>query len=127
LEESFMSMMTTCAVSPTFSRTQMNLSDSMVRVLNPMLAALMPTFWSWNENTQTFSCEHKPLRQKKSEFNKCSYTRCLPCRGIELRSLACQQFALATRINPSLNNNKSYHCRQNNGSDSSICCPIIAI
>ncbi len=36
------SMMTTCAVSPTFSRTQMNLSDSMVRVLNPMLAALIP-------------------------------------------------------------------------------------
>jgi hypothetical protein len=35
-------MMTTCAVSPTFSRTQMNLSDSMVRVLNPMLAALIP-------------------------------------------------------------------------------------
>jgi len=49
LEESFMSIMTTCAVSPTFSRTQMNLSDSMVRVLNPMLAALMPTFWSWKK------------------------------------------------------------------------------
>lgn len=36
------SMMTTCAVSPAFSRTQINLSDSIVRVLNPMLAALMP-------------------------------------------------------------------------------------
>lgn len=39
-----MSMMTTCAVSPTFSLTQINLSDSMVRVENPMLAALIPTF-----------------------------------------------------------------------------------
>ena len=44
LEESFMSIMTTWAVSPTFSRIQMNLSDSIVRVLNPMLAALIPTF-----------------------------------------------------------------------------------
>ena len=41
------SMMTTCAVSPTFSRTQMNLSDSMVRVLNPMLDAWIPTLVSW--------------------------------------------------------------------------------
>ncbi len=46
---SLRSMMTTCDVSPTFSRTHMNLSDSMVRVLNPMLAALMPTFWSYNQ------------------------------------------------------------------------------
>ena len=38
------SIITTCAVSPTFSRTHMNLSDSIVRVENPMLAALMPTF-----------------------------------------------------------------------------------
>ena len=38
------SIMTTCAVSPIFSRTQMNLSDSIVRVENPMLAALMPMF-----------------------------------------------------------------------------------
>lgn len=43
---SAMSMMTTCACSPTFSRMQMNLSDSMVRVLNPMLAGLIPRFWS---------------------------------------------------------------------------------
>ena len=41
---SAMSMMTTWELSPTFSRTQMNLSDSMVSVLNPMLAALIPTF-----------------------------------------------------------------------------------
>ena len=47
LAVSAMSMMTTWAVSPTRSRTQMYLSDSMVRVENPMLAALMPTFWSW--------------------------------------------------------------------------------
>lgn len=40
------SIMTTCAVSPTFSRTQINLSDSMVRVEKPMLAALMPTLCS---------------------------------------------------------------------------------
>ena len=43
---SAMSMMTTWAVSPTFSRTQMYLSDSMVRELNPMLAALIPTLVS---------------------------------------------------------------------------------
>ena len=40
------SMMTTWLVSPTFSRTQMYLSDSMVRLLKPMLAALMPTLVS---------------------------------------------------------------------------------
>lgn len=39
-----MSIMTTCAVSPIFSRTQINLSDSMVRVEKPMFAALMPIF-----------------------------------------------------------------------------------
>lgn len=44
---SFMSMITTWACSPTFSLMQMNLSDSIVRVLNPMFAGLMPRFWSW--------------------------------------------------------------------------------
>lgn len=43
---SFMSIMTTCAVSLTFSRTQINLSDSMVRVLNEIELILMPTFVS---------------------------------------------------------------------------------
>lgn len=43
---SFMSMITTCACSPTFSLMQMNLSDSIVRVLKPMLAGLIPRFWS---------------------------------------------------------------------------------
>lgn len=47
-----MSMMTTWAVSPTFSRTQMNLSDSIVRVLNPMFDVWIPTLvsckCSWN-------------------------------------------------------------------------------
>lgn len=52
LELSFISMMITWAVSPTFSRTQMNLSDSIVRVLNPMFAALIPTFWSYEQNKQ---------------------------------------------------------------------------
>ena len=42
-----MSMMTTWLFSPTFSRTQINLSDSMVRVLKPTLAALIPTLVSW--------------------------------------------------------------------------------
>ena len=41
-----MSMITTWFVSPTFSRTQMYLSDSMVRLPKPMLLALMPTFVS---------------------------------------------------------------------------------
>ncbi len=49
---SFISMITTCAVSPTFSRMQMNLSDSMVRVENPILAALMPMFCSYNEKVK---------------------------------------------------------------------------
>lgn len=44
---SAMSMITTWVCSPTFSRMQMNLSDSMVKVLKPMLAGLMPKFWSW--------------------------------------------------------------------------------
>lgn len=49
---SFMSIITTCACSPTFSRMQMNLSDSMVKVLNPMLAGFMPRFWSCKENNK---------------------------------------------------------------------------
>lgn len=44
---SAMSMITTWVCSPTFSRMQMNLSDSMVKVLKPMLAGLIPKFWSW--------------------------------------------------------------------------------
>lgn len=43
------SMMTTCEVSATFSRTQMNLSDSIVRVANPICCTLIPTFWSCNK------------------------------------------------------------------------------
>jgi uncharacterized membrane protein len=43
---SAMSIITTWACSPTFSLMQMNLSDSMVRVLNPMLAGLIPRFCS---------------------------------------------------------------------------------
>lgn len=39
---SAMSMMTTCEVSPTFSRTQMNLSLSMVREAKEMLATVIP-------------------------------------------------------------------------------------
>lgn len=42
--ESARSMMITWAVSPTFSLTQMNLSDSKVRVANPICWTLMPTF-----------------------------------------------------------------------------------
>ena len=44
---SAISMITTWFVSPTFSRTQMNLSDSIVRLLKPMLAAPIPTLVSW--------------------------------------------------------------------------------
>jgi len=44
LAESAMSMITTCACSATFSLTQMYLSDSIVRVEKPMLAALIPMF-----------------------------------------------------------------------------------
>lgn len=46
LAVSFISIMTTCAVSFTFSRTQINLSDSMVRVLNDIELILIPTFVS---------------------------------------------------------------------------------
>uniref|UniRef100_A0A2M4D0M1 Putative secreted protein n=1 Tax=Anopheles darlingi TaxID=43151 RepID=A0A2M4D0M1_ANODA len=38
---SFISMITTCAVSPTFSRTQINLSDSIVRLVNEIELGLM--------------------------------------------------------------------------------------
>ena len=40
------SIITTWAVSPTFSLTQMYLSDSIVRVANPICCTLIPTFWS---------------------------------------------------------------------------------
>lgn len=43
---SFKSTMTTAFWSPVVSRTQINLSDSRVRVLKPMLAGLMPRFGS---------------------------------------------------------------------------------
>ena len=46
---SWRSMITTCAVSPTFSRTQINLSDSIVRVLKPMFAALIPILVSYEQ------------------------------------------------------------------------------
>lgn len=48
LAESFMSMITTWLAPFTFSRTQMNLSDSMVRVLNEMEFALIPAEVSWS-------------------------------------------------------------------------------
>lgn len=50
---SAMSMITTWVCSPTFSRMQMNLSDSMVRVLKPMLAGFIPRFWSWDTTEET--------------------------------------------------------------------------
>ncbi len=48
------SMMMTWAVSATFSLMQINLSDSMVRVANPICWTLIPTFWSYRgkDNTQ---------------------------------------------------------------------------
>ena len=49
MAESARSMMITCAVSPTFSLMQMNLSDSMVRVAKPICCTLMPTFWSYGK------------------------------------------------------------------------------
>lgn len=51
------SMITTCADSPTFSRTQMYLSLSMVRVLKLMLAALMPIDVSCNHPNNTINSE----------------------------------------------------------------------
>lgn len=52
LAESFMSIITTCAVSPTFSLTQINLSDSIVSVLKLTLLALIPTAVSYNNNNK---------------------------------------------------------------------------
>lgn len=46
---SAMSKMTTWLVSPSFSRTQMNLSDSIVKLLNVMLLWLIPTAVSWSK------------------------------------------------------------------------------
>jgi len=56
LAESFMSMITTWAVSPTFSLTQMNLSDSIVRVLKLTLLALIPTAVSCKNKKQPSNC-----------------------------------------------------------------------
>lgn len=53
---SAMSMMTTSAVSPTFSRTQMNLSDSMVRVLKDIDAGLIPTLVSYKKEKYDKFC-----------------------------------------------------------------------
>jgi hypothetical protein len=39
-------MIITKAVSLTFSRTHINLSDSIVSELKPIFVTLMPTFWS---------------------------------------------------------------------------------
>lgn len=71
---SFMSMITTWACSPTFSLMQMNLSDSIVRVLNPMFAGLMPKFWSWKRKKKRFSImlllqySHEKLFWKSQEI-----------------------------------------------------------
>lgn len=46
---SFISIITTWACSPTFSLMQMNLSDSIVKVLKPMFAGFIPRFWSWGK------------------------------------------------------------------------------
>ena len=43
---SFISIITTWACSPTFSLMQINLSDSIVKVLKPMFAGFIPRFWS---------------------------------------------------------------------------------
>lgn len=42
------SIITTRFCSPVVSRTQMKRSDSSVRVLKPILAALTPKFWSYH-------------------------------------------------------------------------------
>jgi hypothetical protein len=47
LFESAISMIITKAVSLTFSRTQINLSDSIVSELNPIFVTLIPTFCSY--------------------------------------------------------------------------------
>ena len=52
---SAMSTMTTWAVSPTFSLIQMYLSDSMVNVEKPMLAALIPILWSYERKRCKYS------------------------------------------------------------------------
>ena len=61
LAVSFRSMMTTWAVSPTFSLTQMNLSDSIVSVLKPMLVALMPRFCSCTTAIQTIQISYNVM------------------------------------------------------------------
>ena len=61
------SMMTTWFVSPTFSRTQMNLSDSMVRLLKPTLAALIPTLVSWKEEERASNRNRSPCVRNEVE------------------------------------------------------------
>ena len=61
------SMITTWFVSPTFSRTQMNLSDSMVRLLKPTLAALIPTLVSWKEEERASNRNRSPCVRNEVE------------------------------------------------------------
>ena len=73
---SFISIITTWAVSPTFSRTQMNLSDSIVSVLNDIEFVLMPTFVSWKKKKK----KEKKLWFKlhsisQIQFNGCGWNR----------------------------------------------------
>lgn len=58
---SFMSIITTCDVSPTFSRTQMNLSDSIVTELKLTLLALIPTAVSCPIKKINYSINYRDL------------------------------------------------------------------
>ena len=57
--------------SPTFSLTQMYLSDSMVRELNPMLAALIPTLVSCKENREKTKSKYIILT-KSLNYSRCT-------------------------------------------------------
>ena len=65
------SMITTCAVSPTFSLTQMNLSDSIVSVAKPICCTLIPMFWSCRGTGEEKRKERRERQEKVgSELNK---------------------------------------------------------
>lgn len=65
---SLRSKMTTCAVSPTVSRMQMNLSDSSVRLANPMDCTLTPLLWSCSAERNQRRIWSKGYRRSVNRF-----------------------------------------------------------
>lgn len=72
------SMMTTWEVSPTFSLMHMYLSDSMVRLENPIWDTLIPTFWSYREREKKILKIHI-IATRHSHTHTCTYVQIKKC------------------------------------------------